>query len=94
LVKSKRTRVIGVIKVLIVGVIGVIITSARNIGDFMTSEQLIAELKKDGWQVKRTKGSHHQLKHAKKPGTITVPHPKKELGIGLIRAIKKQAGLL
>ena len=24
---------------------------------------------------------------------ITVPHPKKDLGIGLVRAIRKQAGL-
>ncbi|WP_371851857.1 type II toxin-antitoxin system HicA family toxin [Zymomonas mobilis] len=24
---------------------------------------------------------------------ITIPHPKKELGVGLVRAIRKQAGL-
>lgn len=60
----------------------------------MTSKELLAELEADGWQVARIKGSHHHLKHPNKPGTITVPHPKKELGIGLVRAIKKQAGLM
>ncbi len=33
------------------------------------------------------------MKHPTK-GTLTVPHPKKDLGIGLVREIKKQAGLL
>jgi hypothetical protein len=28
-----------------------------------------------------------------KPGTVTVPHPKKDLGKGLVRAIRKQPGL-
>lgn len=60
----------------------------------MTSKELLLELEADGWQVVRIKGSHHQLKHPSKPGTITVPHPKKDLGVGLVRAIKRQAGLL
>ncbi len=60
----------------------------------MTSKELIELLESDGWQVKRIRGSHHQLKHPSKPGTITVPHPRKDLGIGLVREIKKQAGLI
>lgn len=36
---------------------------------------------------------HHQFVHPTKPGTVTVPHPKKDLGKGLVRAIRKQAGL-
>jgi len=31
--------------------------------------------------------------HPTKPGTVTVPHPKKNLGKGLLGAIRKQAGL-
>jgi hypothetical protein len=27
------------------------------------------------------------------PGTVTVPHPKKDLGVGLVRAIRKLAGV-
>jgi len=33
------------------------------------------------------------FKHATKPGTVVVPHPKKDLGKGLVHAIRKQAGL-
>jgi predicted RNA binding protein YcfA (HicA-like mRNA interferase family) len=34
-----------------------------------------------------------QFVHPTKPGTVTVPHPKKDLGKGIVRAIRKQAGL-
>lgn len=60
----------------------------------MTSKELLAELEANGWKVVRVKGSHHHLRHPSKPGTLTVPHPKKELGVGLVRVIRKQAGLL
>jgi predicted RNA binding protein YcfA (HicA-like mRNA interferase family) len=59
----------------------------------MQSRELIKLLSADGWQLQRTRGSHHQFVHPTKPGTVTVPHPKKDLGKGLVRAIRKQAGL-
>ncbi|HET7586987.1 MAG TPA: type II toxin-antitoxin system HicA family toxin [Gammaproteobacteria bacterium] len=59
----------------------------------MNSGKLVKELKRAGWCVIRVRGSHHQLGHPDYPHTITVPHPKKELGKGLIRAIRKQAHL-
>jgi predicted RNA binding protein YcfA (HicA-like mRNA interferase family) len=59
----------------------------------MQSRQLIKLLQADGWQLQRTRGSHHQYVHPTKPGTVTVPHPKKDLGKGWVRAIRKQAGL-
>lgn len=59
----------------------------------MNSQDLIAELKADGWTLDRVSGSHHMFKHATKPGTVVVPHPKKDLGKGLVNAIRKQAGL-
>jgi predicted RNA binding protein YcfA (HicA-like mRNA interferase family) len=34
-----------------------------------------------------------QFVHPTKPGNVTVPYPKKDLGKGLVRAIRKQAGL-
>lgn len=57
------------------------------------SRELIKLLQADGWRLERTRGSHHQFVHATKSGTITVPHPKKDLGKGLVLAIRKQAGL-
>ncbi|MHB1305206.1 MAG: type II toxin-antitoxin system HicA family toxin [Acidiphilium sp.] len=59
----------------------------------MKSVDLIKELQAGGWQLDRARGSHHVFKHPVKPGHVTVPHPKKDLGKGLVAAIRKQAGL-
>ncbi len=57
------------------------------------SRELIRLLEADGWRLRRVRGSHHQYRHPTKPGTVTVPHPKKDLGVGLVRAIRKLAGV-
>jgi predicted RNA binding protein YcfA (HicA-like mRNA interferase family) len=59
----------------------------------MTSADLIKLLRANGFEVVRVKGSHHQLAKPGRPGVVTVPHPKKNLGTGLVKAILKQAGL-
>jgi len=59
----------------------------------MKSQDLIAELQAAGWTLDRVNGSHHMFKHPKRPGVVVVPHPKKDLGIGLVKTIRKQAGL-
>ena len=59
----------------------------------MKSADLIRELKAAGWALDRIRGSHHVFKHSTRKGLVVVPHPKKELGKGLIAAIRKQAGL-
>lgn len=59
----------------------------------MKSMELIKLMEKDGWYLVAVRGSHHQFKHPSKTGRVTVPHPKKDLGTGLVRAILKQAGL-
>lgn len=53
---------------------------------------MIRRLKQDGWILVRTKGSHHQFKHPEKPGLVTVPHPKRDLPAGTLKAIFKAAG--
>lgn len=59
----------------------------------MTSLDLIKILKKDGWKLKEVRGSHNHFVHPTKSGKITVPHPKKDLPLGTLNAILKQAGL-
>jgi predicted RNA binding protein YcfA (HicA-like mRNA interferase family) len=59
----------------------------------MKSADIIRELLDAGWTLDRVRGSHHIFKHPTRPGSIVVPHPKKDLGVGLIAAIRKQAGL-
>jgi predicted RNA binding protein YcfA (HicA-like mRNA interferase family) len=57
------------------------------------SSEVIRLLMADGWSVHNIRGSHHQFKHPRKPGKITVPHPKSEPPIGTARNIFKQAGM-
>jgi len=59
----------------------------------MKSVALIRELEIAGWVLDRVRGSHHVFKHPTRPGRVVVPHSKKDLGIGLVAAIRKQAGL-
>ena len=54
---------------------------------------MISSLKSDGWVEVARRGSHVQFKHATKKGRVTVPHPKKDIPIGTLRSIEKQAAL-
>ena len=59
----------------------------------MHSKKLMELLRADGWELSRTKGSHHIFVHGTKGVHICIPHPKKDLGIGLVEKILKQADL-
>lgn len=59
----------------------------------MNSAELIELLEQDGWTRRGGKGSHHVFIHPTKPGHVSVPHPKKALGIGLVRKLMQEAGL-
>jgi len=61
------------------------------VSDGMNSRQIIKELQKDGWFEVAHVGSHKQLKHPTKKGRVTVPHPKRDIPIGTLRSIEKQA---
>lgn len=41
----------------------------------------------------RVKGDHHHFKHPEKMGLVTVPHPRKNLNIEMIKSIEKQSGI-
>ncbi|MCC5980464.1 MAG: type II toxin-antitoxin system HicA family toxin [Oceanicaulis sp.] len=59
----------------------------------MDSRSIIAALKREGWELVASKGSHLQFKHPAKPGRVTVPHPKKDVPIGTLRSIEQQADM-
>lgn len=59
----------------------------------MNSKAIIRALIADGWLKITQKGSHVQFKHPVKPGRVTVPHPKRDIPIGTLRSIEKQAGI-
>ena len=55
------------------------------------SREIIRRLKREGWTLVRITGSHHVFKSPVSGETVVVPHPKKDLGKGLVRAIYKGA---
>lgn len=59
----------------------------------MNSKEIIKKLTEDGWYQVKITGSHHHFKHPKKMGKVTVPHPKKDLPLGTLISIEKQAQL-
>jgi predicted RNA binding protein YcfA (HicA-like mRNA interferase family) len=59
----------------------------------VNSRDVIALLQADGWFEVAQKGSHVQFKHPSKPGRVTVVHPSKDIPIGTLRSIEKQAGV-
>ena len=58
-----------------------------------SSREVIRFLETDGWYEIRITGSHHHFKHHQKVGIVTIPHPKKQIGKGLLNSILKQAQL-
>ena len=57
----------------------------------MHSRDVLAALRADGWVEVTQKGSHVQLKHPLKAGRVTVPRPRRDLPIGTLRSIERQA---
>jgi predicted RNA binding protein YcfA (HicA-like mRNA interferase family) len=59
----------------------------------MNSRDVLKALRQDGWYEVNQVGSHKQLKHPVKKGRVTLPHPKRDIPIGTLRSIEKQAGI-
>ena len=54
--------------------------------------KLIELLERDGWVRVAVKGSHWQFKHPTKAGRVTLPHPVKDINVGTVASIYRQAG--
>jgi len=59
----------------------------------MSCREVIQRLREDGWYEVAHEGSHKQFKHAAKKGRVTVPHPVRDIPIGTLRSIEKQANI-
>jgi predicted RNA binding protein YcfA (HicA-like mRNA interferase family) len=56
--------------------------------------RVIRLLEREGWVLRRTRGSHRQYYHPSKHGCITVPgKPGDELAAGTLNSVLKAAGL-
>lgn len=60
----------------------------------MKCSEFLRLLRKDGWYPVSQAGSHVKLKNDNKPGIIIFPnHGSQELGKGLEKKLRKDAGL-
>ena len=59
----------------------------------ISSREVIRILENNGWRHVKTAGDHFQFKHPAKPGKVTVPHPKKDMGLKELISIERQSGL-
>ena len=60
----------------------------------MKVSEVLDMLRRDGWFLVATRGSHRQFKHAGKRGRVTVAgKPSDDLPPGTLNSILKQAGL-
>jgi predicted RNA binding protein YcfA (HicA-like mRNA interferase family) len=58
----------------------------------MTVREVLRILRRDGWFIDRQAGSHRQLNHPTKRGTVTVAgKPSKTLHPKIVTSIMKQA---
>ena len=66
----------------------------RNETTMPKVREAIRRIREDGWQLKRTKGSHRQYRHQVKQGTVTIAgNPGDDLPRGTWTSVLKQAGL-
>ena len=60
----------------------------------MKVSEVLDILKKDGWFLVATRGSHRQFQHPHKPGRVTVAGKQNDdLSPGTLNSIFKQSGL-
>ena len=58
-----------------------------------SSREVIQQLEATGWILVRVRGDHHHYKHKNCEDIVTVPHPKRDLSIGVLKNIERVSGL-
>lgn len=58
----------------------------------MKSADVIKRLEVEGWKKAGGRGDHVKFKHPDRSGHVVVPHPRKEIPVGTLRNIYRQAG--
>lgn len=59
----------------------------------MNSSIIINKLEANGWKFVRVKGDHWYYRKEGFQRPTCVPHPKKDLPIGTVKAIERQTGI-
>lgn len=56
------------------------------------SREIIQRLRREGYEEVSVSGSHHKFVQKLLRRRVIVPHPKRDLPVGTVRAIYKDAG--
>ena len=56
------------------------------------SRDIVRRLEREGFELLSISGSHHKFFHRANRRRVIVPHPKRDLPVGTVRAIYKDAG--
>jgi len=56
------------------------------------SREIVRRLLADGFLLVSMRGSHHKYRHADSGKTVILPHPRKDIPVGTVRSIYRQAG--
>lgn len=59
----------------------------------MDSSTIISKLEANGWKYVRKKGDHWYYRKEGVQRPTCVPHPKKDIPIGTLKAIERQTGI-
>jgi predicted RNA binding protein YcfA (HicA-like mRNA interferase family) len=59
----------------------------------MRFRELEKIIKKDGWYLDDSSGSHHQYKHPIKKGKVTIPRHNGDINPRVVKSVLQQAGL-
>jgi predicted RNA binding protein YcfA (HicA-like mRNA interferase family) len=58
-----------------------------------SSDDVIRVLLREGWTLKRVRGSHRQFENRERTRMVTVPHPSREVARGTLAAIRRSTGI-
>lgn len=56
------------------------------------SRLIIRRLIDAGFVLASVRGSHHKYRHAESGRIVILPHPRKDIPVGTVRSIYRQAG--
>ncbi len=56
------------------------------------SRDIKRRLERDGFDLISVRGSHHKYRHPETRRVVILPHPKRDIPIGTVRSLYKQAG--
>ncbi len=56
------------------------------------SRDIKRRLERDGFDLISVRGSHHKYRHPETRRVVILPHPKRDIPMGTVRSLYKQAG--